>query len=153
MKIKSQRDFCSGGIFLVTGILFALGATEYSMGTSANPGAGYFPLLLGVILALLGALVLFRSLGTAVDDGERVGPIAWRPLIVIVVSIATFGFLLPRMGLLVTVPVLVLMVSAAGTEFSWKGGLLSAAVLTAFAWLVFVYGLNLIIPLWPAFLA
>ena len=153
MKIKSQRDFYSGWMFLVSGSLFAYGATEYNMGTSANPGAGYFPLMLGIILALLGALVLFRSITVDTEDGEPVGPIAWRPLTVVVTSIVAFGFLLPRMGLVVTVPVLILMVSLAGDEFSWKGGLLNATVLTGFAWLVFVYGLNLVIPMWPAFLA
>ena len=46
MKIKSQRDFFSGLMFIVAGVVFAIGATNYSMGTSAKPGAGYFPLIL-----------------------------------------------------------------------------------------------------------
>ena len=49
MKIKSQRDFWSGLMFVVVGVVFAVGATNYSMGTSARPGAGYFPLMLGVL--------------------------------------------------------------------------------------------------------
>ena len=55
MKIKSQRDFWSGLMFVATGIVFTVGATNYSLGTSARPGPGYFPLILSVIMALLGA--------------------------------------------------------------------------------------------------
>ena len=57
MKIKSQKDFLSGLMFLVVGGIFAWGATSYSIGTGARMGPGYFPLLLGVLLAVLGAIV------------------------------------------------------------------------------------------------
>lgn len=149
MKIKSQRDFFSGLMFLAVGIGFAFGATNYSMGSSARPGPGYFPIILSVILAILGCIVLFKSLTIETADGDPIGKIAWRPLIVIVASIALFGALLPRAGMLIAVPILILMVSAAGDEFSWKGVLASCVVLTAFSWFVFVYGLKLTIPLWP----
>ncbi len=152
MKIKSQRDFYSGLMFLVVGSLFAWGATSYSMGTSANPGAGYFPLMLGIILAGLGGIVLFKSLTIEAEGGDPIGAIAWRPLLVTVASITTFGFLLPRMGLVFTVPLLIFMVSLAGDDFRWKGVLVAAVVLTVFAWAVFVKGLSLVIPMWPAFL-
>ena len=52
MKIKSQKDFFSGLMFTVVGAAFAYGATSYTIGTGARMGPGYFPLLLGVILAL-----------------------------------------------------------------------------------------------------
>ena len=151
MKIKSQRDFLSGLMFLVVGIVFAVGATNYSMGSSARPGAGYFPLILSVIMAILGAVVLFKALTIETEGGDPVGDIAWRPLIVIVASIAAFGVTLPWLGMLAAVPVLIVMVSLAGDEFGWKGVIVNSLVLTAFAWFVFVWGLKLTIPLWPNF--
>ena len=152
MKIKSQRDFLSGLMFLIVGIVFAIGATNYSMGTSARPGAGYFPLILSVLMALLGAVVLFKALTIETEGGDPVGPIAWRPLIVIVASIAGFGVTLPLLGMLAAVPLLIVMVSFAGDEFSWKGVVINSVVLTAFAWFVFVWGLKLTIPLYPSFI-
>ena len=152
MKIKSQRDFWSGLMFLVTGAGFAVGATNYSMGTSARPGAGYFPLILSVILTIMGAIVLFEALTIETEDGEPIGNIAWRPLIVIVIAITVFGILLPRMGMLFTVPVLIIMVSFAGDEFGWIGVIVSSVVLTAFSWLIFIKGLGLTIPLFPSFM-
>ena len=54
MKIKSQKDFWSGLMFIVAGVGFAIGATNYSFGTSARPGPGYFPFGLGILLATAG---------------------------------------------------------------------------------------------------
>ena len=153
MKIKSEKDFWSGIMFLVVGIVFAVGATNYSMGTGARPGPGYFPLILSVILAILGAVVLFKSLTIETEGGDRIGKIAWRPLLVIVVAISVFGAMLPRLGLFITVPVLIVIVSLAGDEFKWRGVVIASVVLTLFSWLIFVAGLNLTIPLWPSFLA
>ena len=152
MKIKSQRDFVSGLMFIIVGVIFAFGATNYSMGSSAKPGAGYFPLILSVILAILGAVLLFKSLTIETEGGDPIGDIAWRPLLVIVASIAVFGVALPRLGMFMTIPLLIIMVSFAGGEFSWKGVLANSVVLTAGSWVIFIWGLNLTIPLTPAFM-
>ena len=153
MKIKSQRDFFSGLMFIIAGVIFAVGATNYSMGSSAKPGAGYFPLILSVIMAILGAIVLFKSLTIETEGGDPIGGIAWRPLLVIVVSIAVFGAVLPRLGMFITIPLLIVMVSFAGDEFSWKGVIANSIVLTAGSWVIFIWGLNLTIPLKPFFMA
>jgi hypothetical protein len=153
LKIKSEKDFWSGIMFLVVGIVFAVGATNYSMGTGARPGPGYFPLILSVILAIIGAVVLFKALTIETEGGDPIGDIAWRPLLVIVASITVFGALLPRLGMVITIPVLIVMVSFAGDEFKWRGVVIASVVLTVFSWLIFVAGLNLTIPLWPSFLS
>lgn len=149
MKIKSQRDFWAGLMFLVTGLGFAWGATNYSFGSSARPGPGYFPFGLGIILAALGALVLFKALTIETEDGEPIGKITWKPLTVILVSVGIFGVILPRFGLLVSLPLLVLMSSWASEEFSWVASVINAIVLTVGSWLIFVKGLGLTIPVLP----
>ena len=60
--IKSQQDFFSGLMFTLVGGGFAWGATNYTIGTGARMGPGYFPLLLGIFLAVLGAFITFFSL-------------------------------------------------------------------------------------------
>jgi len=153
VKIKSQRDFWSGLLFLLVGLAFAWGATEYNFGSSAKPGPGYFPFGLGILLALLGGLVLFKAVTIESPGGDPVGAIAWRPLLVIVGAIAMFGLALPKLGLVVTLPLLIFVSSLAGDEFHWKDALISAVVLTAGSWVIFVWGLKLTIPVWPVFLA
>jgi len=152
LKIKSQRDFWSGLMFIVVGLAFAWGATTYSFGSSARPGPGYFPFGLGVLLAVLGALVLFGALTVETEDGEPIGRWAFRPLLIIMASVALFGFLLPRLGLLVSLPILIVMASLAGDEFHWKDAIVSVVVLTIGSWLIFIKGLNLVIPILPKFI-
>jgi hypothetical protein len=149
-KIKSQKDFWSGLMFVTVGVAFAWGSTEYNFGSSARPGPAYFPFGLGVLLAILGSFVLFKSLTIETEDGEPVGAFAWRPLLVILGSVVLFGFLLPRAGLLVTLPVLVVLSSLASDEFSLKGSLVNAVILTALSYATFVLGLKLTIPVLPA---
>jgi hypothetical protein len=170
LRIKSERDFWSGLMFIAVGVIFAVGATNYSMGPacppndpcaaslwarmsqlSAHPGAGYFPLGLSIILAVLGAFVLFKSLTIETEGGDKVGAFAWRPLLIIVAAIAIFGAMLEPLGMLVTIPVLIVLVSLAGDEFRWRGVLVSAVVLTVASWAIFVLGLKLTLPVWPWF--
>jgi len=152
VKIKSEKDFWSGLMFLAVGIGFAWGATGYSFGSSARPGPAYFPFGLGLLLALLGAIVLFKALVIEVVGGDRIGGIAWRPLAIVVGSVALFGVLLPWQGLFVALPVLVLTTALAGDEFLWAEAAASAVVLTAASWFIFVWGLGLSIPLLPSFM-
>ncbi|WP_396270882.1 tripartite tricarboxylate transporter TctB family protein [Ideonella sp.] len=149
MKIKSQRNFWSGLMFIVIGLSFAWGATNYSFGSSANPGPGYFPFGLGLILAVLGAMVIFTALTIETADGDPVGAFAWRPLLIILASVALFGFLLPRLGMVICLPLLVIASSLASDEFTWKAAIINAAVLITLSYAVFVAGLKLTIPLWP----
>jgi hypothetical protein len=154
MKIKSQKDFWSGLMFMAVGAAFAWGAaTNYSFGTSARPGPAYFPFGLGVLLAILGALVWFASVTVETEDGEPVGAIAWKPLCIIVASVVMFGFILPRLGMLISLPLLIIVASLAGDEFHWKDAVISVVVLTAGSWLIFIKGLSLVIPLWPSFMS
>lgn len=149
MKIKSQKDFWSGVMFIVVGAGFAWGALNYQFGSSARPGPGYFPLGLGVLLALLGALTLFEALTIDTEDGEPIGAIAWRPLLIVVGTLVGFGFILPRLGMVISLPLLVFVVSLAGDEFHWKDAAINSAILLAVSWGVFVKGLSLTIPVWP----
>lgn len=66
--IKSQKDFFSGLMFTLVGAGFAWGATNYNVGTGARMGPGYFPLLLGIFLAVLGAFITFYSLVEHTDQ-------------------------------------------------------------------------------------
>jgi len=70
---------------------------------------------------------------------------------VIVFAIAVFGLMLEPLGMLLTVPVLIIITSLAGDEFHWKGVLVSAIALTAASWAIFILGLKLTIPVWPWF--
>ena len=62
VNIKSQKDFFSGLVFVVVGSAYALGANNYKIGEAARMGPGYFPLMLGILLAVLGIVVIIKAM-------------------------------------------------------------------------------------------
>ncbi|CAM3149930.1 MULTISPECIES: tripartite tricarboxylate transporter TctB family protein [Cupriavidus] len=152
MRIRSQKDFASGLMFILVGFGFSWVARGYSMGTAAKMGPGYFPFWLGIVLALLGALVLFGSLSSKSEEDSLA---RWdiKTLLWILGSVVLFGLLLKPLGMVLSVLVLVLVSSMASHEFSWKGAILNAIILVLISLGAFVYGINLQMPVWPAFLA
>jgi hypothetical protein len=158
--IKSQKDFFSGLMFAVIGGGFAWGATQYSIGTAARMGPGYFPLLLGIMLAALGCFIVFYSLVEHTEDGDRVGGFAWRPVVFILGSNIAFGVLLaglpsvglPPMGLIAGIYALTIIASRAGDVFNLKEVLILATFLSALSYLAFIKLLNLQMPVWPWFI-
>lgn len=152
MKIKSQKDFWAALMFIVTGVGFGLGALNYTFGTSARPGPAYFPFGLGMLQAIIGVVILVESLTVETEDGEPVGSWAWRPLVASVLAIAVFAFTLPKLGMVIGLPLLIAIVSMANRDVRFKDIVTSAIALTIASWAIFVYGLGLTIPLWPVFL-
>ncbi len=148
MRIKHHKDFWSGLMFFAIGGGFAWGALDYALGSSARPGPGYFPLGLGAVLAVLGAVLMAKSLLIESAHGA-IGAWRLRPLFWIVASLVVFAWALPKLGLVISLPVLVLMSARAGDDFRWGGTLAVAAGLTVLSWLVFVVGLSLPIPVGP----
>lgn len=152
MRIKSHRDFWAGLMFMAFGAAFAWGAASHPLGSAARMGPGYFPLMLGVLLALLGAVITLQALTIETDDGEHVGAWDWRSIAIVLGSVCLFGFLLPRAGLVLALAALVLASSLASHEFTWRGALVTAAVLIVLCLATFIWGLKLQFPVWPAFL-
>lgn len=160
MKIKSQKDFFAGLMFTIVGIAFAWGATTYSVGTGARMGPGYFPLMLGILLGVLGIIVIFTALTIETVDGEPIGKIAWRPLGYIIGSNLVFGILLgglpsiglPAMGLIAAIYALVLIAGLAGEHYSVKSSLILATILAVGSYVAFVVLLKLQFQVWPTFI-
>lgn len=151
MKIRNQRDFGAGIMYMVIGLFFAIMATNYPMGTAAKMGPGYFPFYLGILMFLLGVLVAVKAFGAKAAI-ESIPKFNWRIMAQITGAVVLYGLLLPRMGFLVAIVVLVFVAASASREFTWKGTAINAAFLVTFTYSVFVLGLKLQFPLLPVFL-
>ena len=160
MNIKSQKDFFSGLMFTAVGVAFAWGATKYSLGTGARMGPGYFPTMLGVLMAILGGVITFKSLVVETENGDKVGSWAWKPLLFIIAANLLFGLMLgglpsikfPAFGLIVGIYVLTFVASLAGEEFKFKEVAVLATILAIMSYLAFIVLLKLQFPVWPAFI-
>lgn len=161
MKIKSQKDFFSGLMFTVVGVAFAWGAAGYNVGTGARMGPGYFPMMLGIVLAFLGGLIMFKALVVETEDGDKIGKWAWKPMVFIIGANLLFGIMigglpsigLPPMGLVAGIFALTIVASLAGDTFKLREVLVLAAILAVGSYLAFVMLLKLQFPVWPTFIA
>jgi hypothetical protein len=148
VSIRAPKDFWAGVMFIAFAAVALYVSRNYSLGTAVRMGPGYFPILLGGVLALVGAILVVRSLVIA---GDPIGHVQVLPLVVVAVAVVLFGVLLPRLGLAVTLPLVIVVAALASMQSRRWEVLVLALVLTVFSALVFVYGLRLPIPLWPTF--
>jgi hypothetical protein len=161
VRIKSQKDFFSGLMFMAIGAVFAWGATAYSLGSSARMGPGYFPLAVGVLLGLVGGVITFKALVVETADGDKIGRLAWRPLVFVILANLVFGASiggvpligLPPLGMVLGIYLLTLVASLGGDHFKLREALLLGTVLAAFSYIAFVWLLELQFPVLPAFFA
>ena len=160
MNIKSQKDFFSGLMFMGVGVAFAWGATTYKVGEGARMGPGYFPLMLGVLMAVLGMAITFKALVVETVGGDKIGKWAWKPLVFIIAANLIFGVLLgglpsiklPAMGLIAGIYALTFVASMAERGWKVKNTFILATVLAVGSYVAFVVVLKLQFAVWPAFI-
>jgi hypothetical protein len=151
MHIRSQKDFAAGIMFVIIGVAFAFVATTYNMGTPAKMGPGYFPFWLGIVLAMIGAIVTMSSMS---KKGQSDKLAKWDLVSVLWVtgSVVLFGLIIKPMGLVVSLVMLIFISAMASHEFHWKGTVLNAVILNVIAYVAFIWGLQLQFQVWPSFL-
>ena len=150
MRIRLQKDFWSGVMFLAVGLAFVGLARNYELGTAQRMGPGYFPTTLGALLAVLGLIVAIKGLARE----ERGGDIArfhFGPLAVVLGAVALFALLLRPAGLVAALTVLIGVSAYASHEFRLREVVPLAAFLVVLVLAVFIWGLGLVVPVWPAF--
>lgn len=142
--LRNPKDFFSGIIYVVIGLGAVFIARDYGMGAALKMGPGYFPVILGGALTLIGVASLIRSF---LRPGSRIGAFAAKGLMLVLVGTLLTGFLVRNAGLVVALPVLVLITAYASIKFRWGPTLALTVGLTIFCILIFVKGLGLPLPL------
>jgi hypothetical protein len=145
---KAGKDFWSGVMFLGFAGVGILVARGHALGSAGQMGPGYFPMLLGIVLGLIGAILI----GRAVLAGDApVDRIAIRPVLTLVIAVVVFGLTIERLGLVLA---LILAVAIAGFASRESRPLEVAALAGGLALLslgIFHGVLRLPLPLWPTF--
>jgi hypothetical protein len=144
--VRSPKDLVAGLLFIATGIASIAIATNYTLGTAARMGPGYFPRILGILMIVLGGILAVRSLRVS---GSPLPGWKWRPVLVALGSVVMFGLIVNHAGLVVSTILLIVLASAASHEFRPREAVISGIVLAALAVGVFVIGLKLQIGIWP----
>ena len=146
ISIRSPRDFCAGLIFLFFGALAAYVARDYPMGSAVRMGPGYFPYLLGILLALLGVAICIKSL---VIRGERIEAASPRALLLVLGAVGVFAATIEIAGIVIATVLLVGVGAAASPESRLREVAVLIVFLLALAVGVFTYGLGLPFKIFP----
>lgn len=148
MSSRSMRDIASGTALIALGIFVSAYAyATLNLGSPTRMGPGLFPFSLGILLSFLGLLIVIPAFVTP-------GPmdaVSWRSILAVTGSILVFAAVVRPLGM---VPAIILMIIVAClAENKVKPlellGLLICVPIAA--WLVFILGLGVPLPLirWP----
>lgn len=129
-----------GALFIALGLIFAYESWMLDMGTALRMGPGYFPLFLALLLLVLGIVIVIQA--TRVQ-GELVGPIAWRGMLLILPAPILFGLTVRGLGFIPAVFLTALFASFASLRMKPLTALILAVAVTIFSYLVFSRGLGL----------
>lgn len=138
--IRHPKDFWIGVIFLFIGLAAVVIGRTYTMGTAGRMGPGYFPAVLGWLLALIGVIAVVRSF---FREGEPIGRLAVKESALILSAVLLFGFLIRGGGVLIAVFAVVLGSAYASGKFRWRSAVPLALGLSIFAMVVFIQLLGL----------
>jgi Tripartite tricarboxylate transporter TctB family len=157
MKVLHNKNVLAGLMFMVFGGAFFIGALNYSLGTGARMGPGYFPRMLGGLLFILGIIIAVEGIIESRKGQDE--PMNWHlmPMVYLLGAVGAFGILLagvpsmgiPAMGLIAAAAAMVIIASIAAQDKKWKEIIISAVALSAFCALAFVKGLGLQMKLFP----
>lgn len=144
MLFKS-KDFVAGALFAIVGASFCISSLLYlNIGTLFEMGAGYFPLVLGASLLVLGVLI---ALGASERDAVAIGDMPWRGLVLIIASLLFLGFTAEGLGVVPALATSTFICAYSRTNVGVLFAATLSAAMTMFCVVVFYYALNL--PLAP----
>jgi nicotinamide riboside transporter PnuC len=146
--LRNNKDFWAGVMLIAVGAATIVIARDYPFGNAFRMGPGYFPSVLGGILALFGLALLVRGLRS---HEPIAGGWSLRALIVLPASFVLFGFLMDRAGFIPALTVLIFGAAAGGTEFKFIEVAALTIALTVLSVLIFIWGLGLPYPLLVGF--
>ena len=144
---KRGRDYLGGVLMIALGLGAAFQGSTYRIGTLSRMGPGFFPVALGVILALAGLAIAITAHFEQDSIDAKALPPEWRAWFCICAGIVAF-VVLGKYGGLVPATFAIVFVSALGD----RGNTPRAAALLALACIVvavvvFRFGLQLQFPL------
>jgi hypothetical protein len=143
--IRKHKDFGAGLLYLGFAVAALWIGRKYALGSAGRMGPGFFPTMLAVLLAAIGAISLIRAF---LRPGPVMTGFAWKPLALVLAGTALFGTLINTAGLVIALLALVLLSAAASEKFRFDWwAVLGLLGLIAFCSLVFVKGLGVPAPL------
>lgn len=142
---RALKDILAGAVFIALGLAFALGALAYEVGDPLRMGPGYMPLALGVILVGLGIGIVIK--GFLAGEGEVIGAVDWRVIVLLTAALLFFGLTVRGLGVAASLLGTTLLASFARARTPILEVVLISVGLTVLSVVLFIYVLQLRLPL------
>lgn len=147
--VLQKRDFYAGALIAAVGAIVALDSSTYALGTLTHMGPGMFPLMLGIILAIVGILIIATAAVTPLTSDERILPekpewFAWGCILTGLVLFIVLG---EFFGLVAGTFACVFVPALGDRNATWKGSAILAAGVAVFGALLFSYALKVPLPM------
>jgi len=144
LTIPVNKDMVAGAIFVAFAIGFGVVSTAYPMGSAAQMGPGYYPLLLSGVLGLLGLVIGLAGWRKPAQQMVVVRPLA---LISVLAAPLLFGVILRPLGFVPAVILTSLLATMAAPRMSWRARILTAIGLALGCTAIFIWALGIPLPL------
>lgn len=133
-------QFVAPALTVVFGIAVAAGGSSYEVGTLTEMGPGFFPTVVGCLIAALG---LVMAAGTALHEVEALGAIEWRPLVATIAALSAFALSVAPLGFAPATVLLVAIAAAGARGYSIVRVALLSLGLIAGVGAIFIWGLGM----------
>lgn len=153
MTLRKPKDCLAGLLFLLIAATAWYLCRNLNMGTARNMGAGYFPMALAGLMALLGGALVLRSFAGASEPFGQVSHHTLRAILAVLGAGVIFGLLVRPLGLGPAVLLTVLVGSFGMRGYGLRSALTVGTALAIGCALVFVQVLGLPIRVFGPLLA
>ena len=138
-------------LWLISSLIIIGGASTYPFGTWSRPGPGFLPLLCGIVMAVLSAVVLLQALWESrriekKAKGEPFLPARWPKLALALIILLGYGFLLEVGGYLLVTFTFMLLVLKVVEPLQWRTALVEAFLATGVSYMLFEVWLKVPLP-------
>lgn len=145
LRVRSPQDFGAGILFLLIGVAGIYFGRDLAFGSTSNMGPGYFPTIISALITLIGVIVAAKALSV---DGPPIEKVHIRPILFLMLAIAAFGFLIAKIGVVISAFLLIMLAAYARREVNFIETIIFAIATSIFVVLIFVYALGQPMPIW-----
>ncbi|MGB0732221.1 MAG: tripartite tricarboxylate transporter TctB family protein [Pontibacterium sp.] len=146
--INYSRDFWAGLLLCCLGAFIAwYSYVSYDMGSIKRMDAGYLPFVLALVLSVLGIITSILSQLSPSSDEDAVRSFEFRKVAPVALAVLVFSLSVAHLGLIVSTILLVCIASFADRRWSLKLSLILSVAFSLISSVVFVFLLQMQIPL------
>lgn len=142
----NKRDRIAAMVIAGIGLLILAESSRLPWGGLNQPGAGFMPFAVGVGLIGLALAYLIIAWPHRAESGAAWGWDQWKRPLLAVAGVLSYGYLLGRLGFLVTTLLFMGYWLWALESENWRKVLVVSVVATAGLYLIFIFGLRIALP-------